>query len=82
MQHNSSDLSESHPLVEFDGVLVRGADMEPGDEAIATVVSRQLPHERGGVPFTAMCRVSADPADLRVAVERQPLASHCDQFTL
>lgn len=82
MQRNPANLPESHPTIKFEGVMVCRTDMQPRDEAIATMISHQLPHEGCSVAFASMRRMRADTTDLRVAVKRQALATHCNQLPL
>ena len=67
---------ESQPQIKLDGVMVFGADVEPGHQAFTTMVPREMPDKARGVTFAAMFRMCADAADLRVAVERYTFAAH------
>ena len=49
MEGDLADYVEPHFSIEIDGMMVVGADMEPGDESVAAVVSHKLPDEACGV---------------------------------
>jgi hypothetical protein len=78
MELDSANFSESHPSIEFDGVMVFRADVEPGDEAFAAMILDYPPDKACSVALAAMGGVGADTADLGVAVEDQTLAAHGD----
>jgi hypothetical protein len=43
VERDFTGLSESHSSIEVDGALVGGADMKPGDEAFAAMISHKMP---------------------------------------
>ena len=69
MELDSANFSESHPSVKLDGVMVLGADVEPGDEAFAAMILGYPPDKACGVALAAMGGMGADTTDLRVARE-------------
>jgi hypothetical protein len=56
-----------HRESQLDGVMIFGADMEPGHQSFAAIMSREMPDKTRGEPLP---RCAADAADLRIAVER------------
>lgn len=82
MESDLADLLEPHSKVEFDGAMVLVADFEPGYKPVSAMISYELPDEARSKAFATMCRMCADAADLGVAVERQALAAHRDQFAI
>ena len=68
MELDLASYRESQPQIKIDGVVVFGADMKPGDQAVTAMISRKMPDKIRGVTFAAMCGMSADAADLGVAV--------------
>jgi hypothetical protein len=70
MELDLAGYGESHPEVKLYCAMVLGADMEPGDQALAAMISRKMPDKACSVAFAAMCWVRADATDLGVAVAR------------
>ena len=73
---------ESQLQVEFDRAMVLRADMEPGDQAFAAVISREMPDKTRSMAPTTICGVRADAANFGVAVECDTFAAHRDQFSV
>jgi hypothetical protein len=69
---------KSEPQIQLDGVMIFGADVEPGHEAFTAMVPRDMLDKVRSVTSAAMCGMHADTANLRVAVEGDTLAAHCD----
>ena len=69
MEFDLAGHRESQPQIKLDGVRIFGADMEPGHLAFTAMISREMPDKIRRMTFAAMCRMSADAADLGVAVE-------------
>jgi hypothetical protein len=82
MENHSASFDKAHPAIKLYGAMICGSDVEPGNEAVAAMVSDEVPDEAFRVPFATMIRMGADSADLWVPVKRQALATHGDQFTL
>src|SRR5439155_4861506 len=80
MELDLAGQGESQPQIQFDGVMVFGADVEPGHQAFTTMISHELPDKTRSKTFAAMCGMRAYATDLGVAVERQTFATHRDQF--
>ena len=70
MELDLAGYRESQPEIKLDGVMVFGTDMEPGHQAITTMISHQLPDKGRSKTSAAMGRMRADAADLGEAVER------------
>ena len=82
VERDFTGLSESHSSIEVDGALVGGADMKPGDEAFATMVSRKVPDQVFRIAFAAVIGVRADSTDLGIALEGEALTAHRDQSSV
>jgi len=67
LKRNLANYLEPHSKIEFDGVIVRAANIEPGHKAVATMISRELPDDARGETLATMQWMRTDAADLRVA---------------
>lgn len=81
MQHDMTRHRESHSVIESDCMMVPGCNMEPGHDAIATMVSYKMPDNARSISFAAMLWMRAHAANLGVAFEHQAFAAHRDQLT-
>jgi len=67
--------------VKIDCMGVRRSDVQPGTQTGASMVPHKVADGVACEPLSAVRRVRADSAELRVAWQPQSLPTHCDQLT-
>ena len=69
IEHDLADHFESHTAIEFNGAMVRAANVKPRHQSVATMISHQLPDKARSQTLAAMGGMCADAADLGISVE-------------
>src|SRR5882757_10428083 len=78
MELDGAGYRKSHSSIKLYRMMVLGADMEPGDQAFAPMISSEMPDQACGVTSAAMRWMSTDSANLGVAVECYTFTAHCN----
>jgi hypothetical protein len=71
---------EAEAMVEADGGLVRGYDMQDRSRLKASLVGQDVCGECGCVALATIVRVRADSADLTIWIEDEALSGHSDEL--
>jgi hypothetical protein len=82
MEHDGADALEAQGRVKIDRTRVRGSDVQPGTQAVASMTPYKMTDDIAREPLSAMRRMRADSAKFRVALEPQALTAHRDQLAV